>query len=514
MLQLFTDTGRRVATLTNCKNIKIVINLSDGDKQLSFSVSTANEYGSDIKNEYYIKTKTDEFVIKDVTEGEKDQISVVATLNLEGLEGKMFSSFKTTEKTISECLSVALAGTGWSVGTCEISKKRTIKKDAPCNALDIIKQCVSTYACEVQYNTIAKTVNIFERIGTDRGAYFIESLNLRKCKIRRTSYTFYTRLIPIGKDGVGINIDGKNYVEDHTYSQKIKTYIWKDERYTIPSSLAEDAAIKLAEMAKPYNVYTADIIDLARSSEMYSNILDYDIGDIVTLISKKTRTKEKMRIAKITIYPFSPEKNSCELSNSKKSFADIQAEQFQQIVEEAVATSDSNTDEAVADTEIIITEEAALLIQGVETEVLQKVSESYATKSEATDKAAAALTAAQGYTDKQLESYKTSAQTDTAIANAIQGVVNDFASKAEATNKASAALAAAEAYTDDKLRAYQTAAEIAGIYTTKSEATDKAAAALAAAEEYADEKTTYTDAATNKQYKVGVAGGLIYLEEI
>lgn len=513
MLQLYSDTGQRITTLSNCKDIKIVINLSDGDKQISFSISAANEFASEVKNEYYIKTKTDEYVIKDVTEGDKDCVSVIATLNLEGLEGKTFASFKTTEKTISECLAIALVGTGWSVGTCAISKRRTIKKDAPCNAVDIIKQCISTYACEVQYDTINKRIHIYEHVGTDRGAYFIESLNLRKCKIRRTSYDFYTRLIPIGKGGVGINIDGKNYVENYTYSCKVKTFTWKDERYTNAASLAEDGEIKLAEMAKPYNVYTADIIDLARASDEYSDILDYDIGDIVTLISKKTKTKEKMRIAKITIFPFSPEKNKCELSNSKKSFADIQSEQFSQIVDEAVASSDSNISETVENSEAIITGETELQLEGMKTEILQTVSEDYATKGEATDKASAALTAAQTYTDTQLESYKTSKQTDAAIANAIQGIVNDYETKSGATDKASAALVAAEVYTDEKLLDYVPAEQLSEDYATKGEATDKASAALTAANEYTDGKAIYTDAATDKRYKVGIQNGIIYLEE-
>ena len=61
------------------------------------------------------------------------------------------------------------------------------------------------------------------------------------------------------------------------------------------------------------------MVDLAKASEEYKDILSYGIGDTVTLVSKKTRTREKQRIVKITEYPESPEKNTVEISNARKS---------------------------------------------------------------------------------------------------------------------------------------------------------------------------------------------------
>lgn len=74
--------------------------------------------------------------------------------------------------------------------------------------------------------------------------------------------------------------------------------MWKDERYTNTTSLIEDATAKIEEMSRPYKAYTAEVVDLAKASEKYKDILSYGIGDTVTLVSKKTRTKEKQRIVK------------------------------------------------------------------------------------------------------------------------------------------------------------------------------------------------------------------------
>ena len=78
-------------------------------------------------------------------------------------------------------------------------------------------------------------------------------------------------------------------------------------------------------------------------TEEYKDILSYGIGDTVTLVSKKTRTREKQRIVKITEYPESPEKNTVEISNARKTFAEIQKEETAAATEEAVSISNRTT---------------------------------------------------------------------------------------------------------------------------------------------------------------------------
>ena len=75
---------------------------------------------------------------------------------------------------------------------------------------------------------------------------------------------------------------GKDYIDNHQYSSKVKACVWKDERYTVVDSLIEDATAKLAEISKPYRQYTAEVQDLAKQSEVYKDILAYGIGDTVT----------------------------------------------------------------------------------------------------------------------------------------------------------------------------------------------------------------------------------------
>lgn len=320
MLQLYNKNHVKVEGLTKYKDLNIESTLSTGDKVLSFSYPTI--YSNNIQEEGYIRTKTAEFVIKSV-EGKTDWKAIKANLNVEDLEGKAWDRFDSTEQTITDCLNLALAGTGWSVGTCNVTKKRTVRKTA-CSVWDIIQEAISTYRIEIEFDSLNKKINIYDKIGSDKGAYFVDNLNLKELTVQGNSYTYYTRIQAVGKDDLTLAAPG--YVENYQYSNKIKTLYWKDERYTDVESLTEDAILKLDEISKPYRAYSADILDLVNNSDKYKNILDYSLGDTITLISKNLKVKEKQRIAKITEYPDEPERNTCELSNIILSFENIQKE--------------------------------------------------------------------------------------------------------------------------------------------------------------------------------------------
>ena len=131
-------------------------------------------------------------------------------------------------------------------------------------------------------------------------------------------------------------------MENHIYSSKNKTYIWKDERYTDPQSLKEDAAEKLADMAQPYIAYSCSILDLSQNSKKYKN---YNIGDEVVLIDSFSKTKIKQRIKKISRYPDDPSKDTCEIANLKLTFTEMQ----QKLNDAADTVNNITTDNGTVD---------------------------------------------------------------------------------------------------------------------------------------------------------------------
>lgn len=469
-MQIFNDKKQRVGILKGFKDRKIVKTLNSGDRELSFKYPSDGEKVDQLKEEYYIRTKDDEYVIRKKKTGVQFN-EYTAQLNVEELEGAVFPyGFESKEQTIRACLEFAFEGTGWKVGVCQITKKRTINKDEETTAWNVLQDCLSTYRVECKIRSLEKTVDIYEQIGADRGRYFIEGLNLKKLTVTSDTYDFYTRLIPLGKDGIGIEWLGKPYLENYQYSSKIKTYVWSDERYTNTTSLIEDGIAKLEEMSKPYVAYTADVIDLARQSEKYSNVFDFDIGDTVWMISKKTHTKEKQRIVKLTEYPESPQNNTVELSNATKTFAEVQQEATDQAKSEAIKIANSSAKKVLEDGYYTKTEVETHITASKE-EIELGVSKVYETKTSVTEK----IKSVNDLTDEKLTLYSTTEEMNAAIkvqAEAIDlSVSKTYETKTTVTEKIKSANELAQSAadtaeenandeTDKKLKEYSTTKEM------------------------------------------------------
>ncbi|GAA0084586.1 phage tail spike protein [Clostridium sp. CTA-7] len=317
MLQLYDVDKIKVQGLTEYKDYKIESVLDSGDKTLSFSYPSI--LSNSILEECYIRNETDEFVIKEIKDDGKWK-SVVAVMNVEELEGQAWEHFDLPNIGVKKCLTLIVAGTSWKVEISDnISKKRTVKK-TNCSSWDLIQEVKKSYRVEIEFDTLNKTIKVYEKIGSNKGSYFIDTLNLKELELETDSYDYYTKIIAIGKSDIKVE------VENYQYSNKVKTLIWKDEKYTDVDALREDAILKLNEISKPRKSYRASIVDLARLSDKYKNILEYKLGDVVTLISKDLKIKDKQRIVKITEYPDDPSKNDCEMSNTILSFKELQKE--------------------------------------------------------------------------------------------------------------------------------------------------------------------------------------------
>lgn len=481
-MQIFNDKKQRVGILKGFKDRKIVKTLNSGDRELSFKYPSDGEKVDQLKEEYYIRTKDDEYVIRKKKTGVKFN-EYTAQLNVEELEGAVFPyGFESKEQTIRACLEFAFEGTGWKVGVCQITKKRTINKDEETNAWDVLQDCLSTYRVECKIRSLEKTIDIYEQIGADRGRYFIEGLNLKKLTVTSDTYDFYTRLIPLGKDGIGIEWLGKPYLENYQYSSKIKTYVWSDERYTNTTSLIEDGIAKLEEMSKPYVAYKADVIDLARQSKKYSSVFDFDIGDTVWMISKSTKTKEKQRIVKLTEYPESPQSNTVELSNATKTFAEVQQEATDQAKSEAIKIANSSAKKVLEDGYYTKTEVETHITASKE-EIELGVSKTYETKTVVDQK----IKSVNDLTDEKLTEYSTTEQMQAAINLKAEEIDLEVSKVYETKTSVTEKIKSVNDLTDEKLTLYSTTEEMNAAIKVQAEAID-----LSVSKTY-ETKTTVTE---------------------
>lgn len=343
MIELRDKDKNRVAGLVDYENLCIESVLESGDKTLSFYYPKKGKYYDEIVEEAYIRTKKDEFVVK-ARELDEDYTKFECSLNLEELEGNIFDRFESVEQTITSALNLAVVGTGWTVKDNTLKKRRTVRCTNK-SSLEIVREIKKIYRVDIVFNTLKREIEVYEHLGEDKGTYFIDSLNLTALQVQSDSYKFATRIIAEGKDGLtfsSIN-NGKNYVENYQYSNKIKTIYWKDERYTVKESLLEDAKAKLEELSKPFTSYNASVLNLAELNPKYKSILDYSLGDTITLLSKSNKVKDKQRIVKTIEWPQDHTKDTVELANATLKFEDIQQENQETTDTVNNITSDNGT---------------------------------------------------------------------------------------------------------------------------------------------------------------------------
>lgn len=510
MIELYNSAHVHVASLEKVDGQHVRRTLSDGDENLEFSYPRKAAAEAEIKTEGYVRTERQEYVIKSVDRKTRATMtSVAAALNIEALEGTVFlNGFETVEKTIQECMELALANTGWRCSVAaDISKRRTIRAEDDTTVWEIVKDVVSTYKVEIRIETLEKCLYFSTKRGQDKGVYFYERLNLRSLGVKESSYGFFTKIIPIGKDGLHLWVGEKDYIENHQYSPKTITAIWRDERYTNTTSLYDDAVARLEEASRPVMAYTGDVVDLAKQSEKYA-VLDYDLGDTVILASESIGVWIKQRIVQLDEYAGHPEKNKAEFSNVPQTFAQIQKSGDDLAKKEAIRVASKTIREQLTNT-YYTKEEVQTAIRAMSDAIELEVSKSYVTKGEGEEYAAAAKKAAEEagkaaenaaneHTDSVLLAYSTTEEMDAAIKVATDAIDLSVSEKYATIEKVdesvkmiqTAAAAAAQKAKDaqDASNAANTAAaEAAQKAKDAQAAADKAAKDAAAAEENAAE---------------------------
>lgn len=281
----------------------------NGINELSFSVP-----GDDIKivNEQSIHetTQNQAYLVK-VVNGD----NIICELDLDEL--RSVQTDYDASATPHDHLTAALASVGWSlVDYTGITEKRTIT--GALTPMEIIEQVENIWSgVTAMYNTNEKKVTILcPENNKPQYTFLAEELNLRQLDVAGDSSTFCTRLRAKGADGMtfaDIN-DGKDYVENYTYSNRIiyGTAII-DERFNDKQSLKDYAQATLDAIAVPAVSYECDVVDVAAMDSDYS-FQQLQMHKSVWLLDKKFNTRVAHRVVEYCIYPDDASKNKVTLS--------------------------------------------------------------------------------------------------------------------------------------------------------------------------------------------------------
>lgn len=215
---------------------------------------------------------------------------------------------------------MCLDGTGWSVtGAGLVTAKRSFDL-TDVTPLDIVNKCTDKTMYNVSFNidNVHKIINVSVPSTATGNVYFTDQLNLKELIFKGSSSNFATRLYAYGKDGLSIASinNGKAYIDNNSYSDKVIATVWRDERYTKAESLLADAKIKLDEMAVPKRSYTCEIIDLARLNNVEYSDFYIRLNSIITLIDRRRGRRIEHTVVEIKEYPNEPLNNTVTLSTT------------------------------------------------------------------------------------------------------------------------------------------------------------------------------------------------------
>lgn len=299
------------------KNLEIKKEINQLDIS-SFEIP--KEYRNIFKTECKVTENKQSYTIKNI-EPFYDGYKIECKQNIDDWLSFFHKSLNFPYKNI-ETMIKGIIPSGWSyIINGEIKKHRTITADHK-SSWEVLEEIVKKFDVEYRLDNEERKIFISEKIGEDKGAFFSDDFNIVDKDISVESFEFATRIIPEGMNGLKINQinDGKDYLENKSYSGKTIIYYWKDERYTNIQNLKNEAARKLEVLSRPRITIKLKVKDLSEAIGIYQQ--EYNIGDYVYLIDKDRKTKERFRILAQTTYPNRPFNNEITLANKALDLSD------------------------------------------------------------------------------------------------------------------------------------------------------------------------------------------------
>lgn len=331
--------------------------LASGLDEVVFQVSIRDDVYKYITEEARIRDRDQNYyIIKQIDAG-NEKAKVVAQIDIDDWKAVMYKDYTNNSATVVNTV-LSVLPSGWScIDQSLVSIRRTIPTDSTLKnynvtAWQVLQDCCNVYKVRFRFDNANKIVYIINPDNyTNLGAFATRDLNLKDLNYKGKSTDFCTRLYAEGADGLtfeSIN-NGKPYVENFNYSQKIISAYWKDERYTDAQSLLDDATAKLNAACVPQRSYDCDVLDLANTNPEMYGFEDFSLFKVITLIDDAKHERLDYQIVEKWEYPYYPVNNKVVLSTEMPKIqnqvislieaVNSQVSPFQRMLQSAIANS-------------------------------------------------------------------------------------------------------------------------------------------------------------------------------
>lgn len=314
MIKIYDSNHNFLKLLPSCKDIYTTELLSTGLKTLCFQVPCQDEFFEIIQEENYVETADYSYIIKELILEDNDFMEVRCSANIEDLTGRIFPVFDCLEMSLAQIYQYCLSKSEWVLDYQSIDRSIATYQLPHTTGYEMIKQIAEDYGQEVWFDTKHKVLRVYDEMGSEFGAYFSNELNLKQLIKQSSTYDYATVIFPLGKNGLTIaNVNnGREYLEDYSYSNKAIEKYFIDEDIEVAEILKMKAEEYLANSCVPRASYKLQLASLGD---------DVALGDVIYLVDKIKRIKQKQRVVKIVRYLREPERSSVEISNLQIDFA-------------------------------------------------------------------------------------------------------------------------------------------------------------------------------------------------
>lgn len=302
---LCTLYGETIPLVVNDEK-RYVTHKYNGCDVLTFEIETINNKYRYIAEEVKIRDESNKYIVKKIDE-HSDFVVVECDLDLDDWKGWVFKEFR--EVDYFENVLKRILPYGWTVkGSSGITSKITVEQSEgepmlAVTPLEVLDRIADVYECVFNFDCLEKILKVVDiKSFEPSGDIYTDEINLKSIGFTGNSSNFATRLYAYGKEneetGERANISsingGKEYIDNFSYSNKIISVGWSDERYTRPDSLLAAAKKKLEELSLPVRSYTCDVINLNQNIHMYK---------IITIIDRRRMSSIEHMVIEYKEYP-------------------------------------------------------------------------------------------------------------------------------------------------------------------------------------------------------------------
>lgn len=322
---ILDSDGNAEAVLDNAYDI-IVTSEINGVDELEFKLPFQDRKRSCIDNEKNVRIVNDTYRIRTITDDKEESGKAITTVYAEAAFYDLAYSVKKdaisfNADTADVPMSYALQATDWDVGTVNVSTKRTWTCSEK-NALAILRAVQDIHGGDLIFDNANKIVKLLTFSGEDSGVLFCYKKNMKSIQRVIDTTSLITRLYAYGKDGMtfaSIN-DGKEYVQDTTYTSEIRISTLDCSSFTNPYQMLEFANMRLADYASPRISYVLKAMDLSVLTGFEHET--WELGDTVTVKDDDLNLSVKTRIVRREYNLQEPWNTVLELSTTLRELGD------------------------------------------------------------------------------------------------------------------------------------------------------------------------------------------------